>query len=342
MIFLIMLITAFAFPVKAATRSTTVEGDLQKVLKENNVNGIVLIGRKDDKQPQLISNQTTTNPQQVVKVNRLIPVASFQKLMTGVAVERLIQEGQLSLDTPLSKYLPQIPLAKQVTVEKMMMHTSGLSNQPTPLKRPLCGETAQIKYALRGCQSNGNFTWHYTDLDFIILAAIIHSASHQSYRHYLTKHILGPVGVHVKFYNQVKPKQVTQAVGKKRTWLRLQLAMSPELGAGDIFCSPEDYWRFYNRAVLGNPDLLKRLLDKKDPSGAETYFAGTYIEAPDLHANGYLAGYSCSLYSNYQQQRTMMFFANNISYHQLRTLNSQLYHAAFGDYREEQATINAQ
>ena len=91
--------------------------------------------------------------------------------------------------------------------------------------------------------------------------------------------------------------------------------MSPELGAGDIFCSPNDYWRFYNRVVLGNPDLLASFLAKRDPTGAETYFGGTYLEGPYLHANGYLAGYSCSLYSNYHRQQTMMFFANNISYH---------------------------
>ena len=36
-----------------------------------------------------------------------------------------------------------------------------------------------------------------------------------------------------------------------------------------------------------------------------------------------------------------MLFANNLSYAQLRAINSQLYHAYFGDYREEQATINA-
>ena len=68
---------------------------------------------------------------------------------------------------------------------------------------------------------------------------------------------------------------------------------------------------------------------------------GTYIEPPYLHVNGYLAGYSCTLYSNYQQKRTIMLFANNLSYAQLRAINSQLYHAYFGDYREEQATINA-
>lgn len=35
-----------------------------------------------------------------------------------------------------------------------------------------------------------------------------------------------------------------------------------------------------------------------------------------------------------------MLFANNLSYSQLRSLSGQLYHAYFGDYREEQSQIN--
>lgn len=338
----VLLVISLAVPpARAATFSPAAQANLKKVLKKNNVNGVVLVGRRTN-QPQVISHRTTTNPQQVVSADRLFPIASFQKLMTGVAVEQLVQTGQLNLSTPLSDYFPQIPLAGQVTVDRMMMHMSGLGNQPRPLKRPLSGEKAQVQYALRRCRSNGDFTWHYTDLDFIMLAAVIRSVSHHSYRQYLTKQVLAPAGVRVKFYNQARPSQVTQAVGKGRTWSKLQLAMSPELGAGDIFCSPNDYWRFYNRVVLGDPALLTKFLAKRDPTGAETYFGGTYLESPYLHANGYLAGYSCSLYSNYQRQQTMMFFANNISYHQLRALNSQLYHACFGGHREEQATINTQ
>lgn len=324
--------------VSAASRGVA-DDRVEQVLKDNKVNGIVLVDGTA-KNPHVISNQVASNPHQVVKPTRLIPIASFQKLLTGIAVEQLVLAGKLSLTTPLSKYLPQIGGARQVTVDRLMMHTSGLVNETRPLKHPLTSEKAQLKYALEGCRSTGNFNWHYTDLDYIILAEVIHQASGQSYRHYLATKVLQPAGVRMKFFSQVKKGQVTLAVGKQRTWQKLQLAMSTELGAGDILSTPVGYWRFYHRALLNNPQLLKQFLAKKDPTGTETYFGGTYLEAPYLHANGYLAGYSCSLYSNYENKRTMMFFANNISYKQLRSLNSQLYHAYFGDYREEQATIN--
>lgn len=323
---------------KAASRRA-VDDRVEQVLKANKVNGIVLVDGTA-KHPHVISNRVVSNQQQVVKPTRLIPIASFQKLMTGIAVEDLVMAGKLSLATPLVKYLPQVGNADQVTVEKLMMHTSGLVNSTTPLQRPLRGEKAQLKYSLNGCRSNGKFSWHYADLDYVLLAKVIHQASHQSYRRYLLTRVVRPAGIKLKFYDQVKKDQVTLAIGKQRTWKKLQLAMSTELGAGDVLCTPVDYWRFYHQVLLDNPDLLKQFLAKKNPTGAETYFGGTYIEAPYLHANGYLAGYSCSFYSNYESKRTLMFFANNVSYKKLRTLNSQLHHAYFGDYLEEQATIN--
>ncbi|MGM9892453.1 serine hydrolase domain-containing protein [Limosilactobacillus sp.] len=324
-------------PARAASQST--DNRLQRVLRKNNVNGVALVNGTASR-PHVISHRQSSIHQPVVRADHLFPVASFQKLMTGIAVEQLIQAGQLQLTTPLSDFFPNIPLAGQVTVARMMMHTSGLVNQPRPLKRPLRGEQAQLQYALTGCRSTGQFTWHYTDLDFMLLAAVVQRVSHQSYRSYLTDHVLRPAGVSVRFYDQVRRQSMAAIVAGKSNWHRLQLAMSPELGAGDIFCTPRAYWQFYNRVLLDDPARLSQFIAHAGRPGTETYFGGTYIEPPYLHANGYLAGYSCTLYSNYQQKRTIMLFANNLSYSQLRALNSQLYHAYFGGYREEQGTIN--
>lgn len=300
------------------------------------MNGIVLIDGQAHN-PRVISNRTVNDPQLIVKGDRLFPIASFQKLMTGIAIERLAEQGKLSLATPLSRYWPAIPHGRQISIQRLMMHTSGLTNQEAPLTRPLGGEKEQEHYLLHHYRSSGHFTWNYADIDFSILAMIVRRVSRRSYRSFLNQQILRPAGVQVKSYQQVRPGQVTRSGGD---WGQLQTAMSKELGAGDVFCTPQDYWRFYQRAFLEQPHLLRRFIAQHGPAGKETYFGGTYIEPPYLHANGYLGGYSCTLYCNYRTQQTIMLFANNLSYSQLRSLNGQLYHAYFGDYREEQSQIN--
>lgn len=323
----------------ATPASSQQQAAVAQVLKENKVNGIALVNGEGE-QARVISHQVTSNQQQRVTADRLFPVASFQKLMTGIAVMTLVNDNKLSLQTPLSRFLPQLPYAGQITVDQLMTHTSGLHTEKATIRKPLKGETTRLRFALHHSKSTGNFNWHYDDLDFIILAAIIRWTSHQSYRHYLSRRVLKPVGVTVKFYDQVHARQVTSGVAKKQRWTDLQMAMSKELGAGDIFCTPRNYWQFYNRALLDKPSLLAQFTQKRDIAG-ETYFGGIYLEEPYLHANGYLKGYSCTFYSNYHTRQTIMLFANNLSYHRLRKLNAQLYHAYFGDWRQEQKTINA-
>lgn len=53
-------------------------------------------------------------------------VASVTKTMTSVVVLQLVEEGALSLETPLSDFLPDYPLADQITVKHLLQHRSGI------------------------------------------------------------------------------------------------------------------------------------------------------------------------------------------------------------------------
>lgn len=53
-------------------------------------------------------------------------VASVTKTMTAVVVLQLVEEGLLSLDTTLSEFVPDYPLADQITVKHLLQHRSGI------------------------------------------------------------------------------------------------------------------------------------------------------------------------------------------------------------------------
>ncbi|MDO4903243.1 MAG: serine hydrolase [Limosilactobacillus sp.] len=312
--------------VHAATKQQV--ANVKKVLKDNKVNGIVLVDGTN-KKPQVISNVETKDKKQVVKADRLVPIASFQKLITGMAIMKLADKHKISLDDPISKYVSKIPSSNGVTLSRLMTHTSGVVNGPQALKKPLRTEKQQLKYNMQGIKGTGNFKWSYTDLDYVLLAAVISKASGQSYFHYVTKNLLAPAGVKAKLYTQVKPKQVTEAMGGQYNWDAIKYGLSPELGAGDFLMTPNDYWRFYHLEFLKNHKLIQEFIDKQDPNNQEKYFGGTYLERPSLHANGFIGGYAATLYSNYETHQTLIFFSNNISYPMLRQLNSKLVAAYF-------------
>jgi len=80
----------------------------------------------------------------------LFRVYSMTKAVTAVAVMMLIEEGQLRLADPASKYLPEFknvrvepsggparPPARDITIQDLLLHTSGLSHRTSELYRQL-------------------------------------------------------------------------------------------------------------------------------------------------------------------------------------------------------------
>ncbi len=61
-------------------------------------------------------------------------VGSVSKLFTDVAVMQLVERGQIDLDAPITKYLPDFrpanPFRKPITLRQMMAHRSGLVREP--------------------------------------------------------------------------------------------------------------------------------------------------------------------------------------------------------------------
>ena len=53
-------------------------------------------------------------------------IASVSKALTDAAFAVLIQQGALSLETPLAEYLPEFPSADSITIGQLLNHTSGI------------------------------------------------------------------------------------------------------------------------------------------------------------------------------------------------------------------------
>ncbi len=65
-------------------------------------------------------------------------LGSTTKAFTALAVMRLVQQGQVELDSPVKKYLPEFQLAEtgvenDITIRHLLNHTSGLSGKGMPV-----------------------------------------------------------------------------------------------------------------------------------------------------------------------------------------------------------------
>jgi hypothetical protein len=110
------------------------ESYLAQAFGEDAFSGAVLIAR--DGKPIFekaygLANQSANLPN---KVDTKFNLGSINKSFTSVAIAQLAEQGRLSFNDPISKYLPDYPnkaVAAKVTIHQLLTHTSGMGNTLT-------------------------------------------------------------------------------------------------------------------------------------------------------------------------------------------------------------------
>lgn len=129
-------------------------------------------------------------------------VGSISKQFTAAAILLLQQQGKLSLDDAVGKYIPGLTRGDEVTIRELLSHTSGYQDYwpedyvMVPMLRP---ETPQ---QILGTWGKGplNFApgtkWQYSNTNFVIAGLIVQKVSGEPLMQFLTEHIFGPLGMH--------------------------------------------------------------------------------------------------------------------------------------------------
>lgn len=336
-------------PVQAKT-STCSPGQakqLKQVLRENKANAVIIVNGKSSRHPTIIHNEIKVNGHRAkpVSVNKLFPIASFQKSVTGFAVQKLLNQHDLTLKTKLSKYISGVPNGGQITVLHLLTHTSSIADASNMAEHVLRSQAQLRHFTIKNSQTGPAALgqWHYANSNYGLLAIIIGRVSHQSYYHYMRSHIFKPyhlkkvaffpnLSLHSKLTPSINVRYSKDKQEQGHPWTYLRREMASEYGAGDLLCAPITYWQFINQEILNHPHLLVTYYYRAKHSD-NNYYAGFYVHPGQIHTNGSYDGYSCTMYSNYHTKRTLMVFSNNLSHKQMRKLGPQLYRVYFGNQK---------
>jgi len=136
---------------------------------------------------------------------------SMVKPMTAAAILQLHEQGRLDIDDPVADYLPffevQYPSdgSETVTIRHLLNHSSGLSNNVPEILSwihfegdPEWNQTELITqklpdYAKLAYEPGSQGV--YTNVGYMVLAALIEAASGQGYQQYMIDHFFEPLGM---------------------------------------------------------------------------------------------------------------------------------------------------
>lgn len=123
-------------------------------------------------------------------------IGSVTKQFTAAAVVKLQMQGRLRLTDRLGDYFRGVPRDKRgITLRHLLTHTAGLvgaiGDDYDPLTR-----RAMITAALASeLRTKPGTRYHYSNLGYSLLAAIIEEASGTGYEEYLVEELFAPVGM---------------------------------------------------------------------------------------------------------------------------------------------------
>ena len=128
-------------------------------------------------------------------------LASVTKQFTAAAMLLLAQDGKLSIDDPVKRWLPTLPqVADAITVRNLLNHTSGVLDYEDLMAKPYDGQILDAGVlALLERENRLYFTpgsmYRYSNSGYALLALIIERASGLSYADYLRSRIFVPLGM---------------------------------------------------------------------------------------------------------------------------------------------------
>jgi CubicO group peptidase (beta-lactamase class C family) len=131
-------------------------------------------------------------------VDTIFDMASLTKcLATATAVMQLYQRGQLQFDDPVAKYLPAFAAQgkQDITIRELLTHYSGLPPD-LPLTEPWEGKNTayQMAFAIAPIEPAGG-KFRYSDVNFIVLGALVEKLSGMTLDEYTQRFILRPLGL---------------------------------------------------------------------------------------------------------------------------------------------------
>lgn len=154
--------------------------------------------------------QGYANYQNKEKINDSTPmhVASVGKVITGVTILRLVNEGKLSLDQKVNTILTGFPY-DDITVRLLLNHRSGLPYYRNFTAKPGVWDTKKTltnKDVLNLLETKGikldfrpNTRFTYSNTNYVVLALIVEQVTKKSFQEAMKTLILEPLKMHNTF-----------------------------------------------------------------------------------------------------------------------------------------------
>ena len=208
------------------------------------------------------------DPPEAAEPSMRYSIGSISKQFTAAAILFLEQQGKLSLDDKVSKYLPDLTRADEVTIRMLLSHASGYQDYwpedylMPPMYEPTTAQHILDTWGKKTLDFDPGTKWQYSNTNFVIAGRIVEMVSGEPLMQYLEEHIFHPLNMREVWNSDLTKLGDTDARGYTRYALG-PLRPSPKEGAGWMFAAGELAMPAYDLAQWDISVMNRSLLSAK-------------------------------------------------------------------------------
>jgi len=175
-----------------------VDSIIQQSIADKNIPGAVLvIGHDGAVIYRKAYGERSLEPRHAaMTLDTVFDLASLTKVVaTTTAVMQLVEQGKIRMNDPVVKYLPEFGQngKEDITVRQLLTHYSGLEPD-LDLKTPWEGKDTGYKMAFADAPAQAPGSgFLYSDVNFIVLGALVERVSGETLDEYVVRHIFAPL-----------------------------------------------------------------------------------------------------------------------------------------------------
>jgi CubicO group peptidase (beta-lactamase class C family) len=238
-----------------------------------------------------VADMSTGN---AIATNTVFDIASVSKQFTATGLLLLVDAGKLTLNDPLSRYLPELPTwASTITVGQLMHQTSGIPEYVGLLEaqgfqfsdRTSEDQALQALVGVPKLEFQPGSRFEYSNSNYLLLGEIVHRLSREPLPQFLTEQIFHPLDLTMVLDPTGPTPGKAVSYEKGSEGYRATKSGWEQVGDGGIQTTPSQlvHWADnYRTGRVGGSQLLEAQLTRAvptEPGGADKYGAGIYLLA---------------------------------------------------------------
>lgn len=339
---LLFLVLPWCARAQPTDRSAEIDQIFQKFYEYTSFQGAVLVADRGEVVYRRAFGQANREWNVPNTLDTRFNIASLSKQFTAVLILRLVDEGRLDLDRPLSDYLPEYrsDVGQRVTLHHLLTHQSGIPNYTSlpyvwsdSLTQRYPTEELIRRFGSLDLEFAPGTHYRYSNTGYLLLAAIAERVTGEPFDALLTQRVIAPLGLQHTGVDDRSALVEKRAFGYEKTTQGYRpvagMYMRNLLGAGNLYSTVEDLFRWdrawYTHALLSKKEvkmLEKSYTEAKSdwiPPYASTYGYGVGLteialpkkkSVPMVFHSGHIRGFS-SFYARFPEDQQAVIMLSN-------------------------------